>query len=45
MYTKDGVLLKAIADREDWCWSVKTKPKGKHIVCGLVLAMSAEFGC
>jgi hypothetical protein len=32
MYTKDGVLLKPIADREDWVWSVKTKPKGKHLV-------------
>jgi intraflagellar transport protein 122 len=32
LYTKDGVSLKVVAERDDWVWSIKTRPKSKYIV-------------
>jgi intraflagellar transport protein 122 len=34
MYTKDGVFLKVIAEREDWIWAVKSRPKAKFVCVG-----------
>ncbi len=33
MYTKDGVFLKTMAEKEDWVWAVKARPKHKYVVC------------
>lgn len=34
MYTKDGVFLKVIAEREDWIWAVRARPKAKFVAVG-----------
>jgi len=34
MYTKDGVFLKVIAERDDWVWSIRARPKSKFIAAG-----------
>lgn len=34
LYTRDGVFLKVIAEREDWIWSVKSRPKSKYVSVG-----------
>jgi intraflagellar transport protein 122 len=34
MYTKDGVFLKVIAEREDWIWAVRSRPKAKFVCVG-----------
>ena len=34
MYTKDGVFLKVVAEREDWIWSVRARPKSKFLAVG-----------
>ena len=41
MYTKDGVFLKVIADREDWVWCVRAKPKAKHLAVGCNVSLKA----
>lgn len=34
LYTKDGVFLRAIAEREDWVWTVQARPKHKYLAVG-----------
>jgi intraflagellar transport protein 122 len=38
MYTKDGVFLRVVAEREDWVWAVRAKPAkptgDKHLAVG-----------
>ena len=34
LYTKDGVFLRVIAEREDWVWTVQARPKHKCLGVG-----------
>lgn len=34
MYTKDGVHLRMLAEREDWVWAVKPRPKHDCVAIG-----------
>ena len=31
LYTKDGVFLKVVTEKEDWVWAVKARPKAKQL--------------
>jgi intraflagellar transport protein 122 len=34
MYTRDGVFLKLVAEKDDWVWTVKARPKHKFLALG-----------
>lgn len=34
MWTKEGVYLSTIAEKEDWIWAVQGRPKSKFLACG-----------
>jgi intraflagellar transport protein 122 len=34
MFTKEGVFLAVVAERDDWVWSVKARPKQKFLAVG-----------
>lgn len=37
MYTKSGVMLKTVAERDDWVWTVAARPKARQLVCVVAL--------
>ena len=34
LWTKEGVYLAVVCEKDDWVWAVKGRPKHKFIACG-----------
>ena len=47
LYTRDGVFLRTVTERDDWIWAVRARPKHKQLVIGcndgLLAAYSTVF--
>ena len=43
LYTKDGVFLRQVTEKEDWVWTVKARPKAKQLLIGCNDGLVALF--
>ena len=43
LYTRDGVFLRQVTEKEDWVWTVKARPKAKQLLLGCNDGLVAMF--
>jgi hypothetical protein len=45
LWTKEGVFLNVVAERDDWVWAVAARPKTKYLVCLLFVLSQVSRPC
>ena len=43
LYTRDGVFLRTVTERDDWVWAVRARPKHKQLVIGCNDGLLASY--